>query len=187
MLVVVIASLLAASSCSAQQPLPALLQSFNIMNTRRNGSRLCPATQVMESARSEASTQIQSVLSNYVVPELNRRSLNRCPCGGPGEWRRIAHLNMSNPSQQCPPNWDLITSPLRSCGQSTTRSGACDSATFSSNGQSYSRVCGRVNAYQRGDPEAFSNIVGLSPGLENPYIDGVSITHGAPGNTSGHL
>ena len=44
-------------------------------------------------------------------------------------------------------------------------------------------MCGRVNAYQRGDPEAFSNnIVGRSPGLENPYIDGVSITHGAAGS-----
>ena len=58
----------------------------------------------------------------------------------------------------------------------------CDSVFFSTAGWSYSRVCGRVNAYQRGDPEGFSNITGTSPGLENAYLDGVSITHGPAGS-----
>ena len=101
----------------------------------RDEGHVCPAAEVMELARSECSSLIQSVLHDYVVPELSRRSssLNQCPCGGPGEWRKIAHLNMSDPNQQCPLNWTLITSPLRSCGQSTLSTGACDSATFSAN------------------------------------------------------
>jgi hypothetical protein len=37
-----------------------------------------------------------------------------------------------------------------------------------------------VVAYQRGDPEAFSN--GANHGLEVVYLDGVSLTHGAAGS-----
>ena len=49
-------------------------------------------------------------------------------CGGPGLWRRIAHLDMSDPDQQCPSNWRLITTPVRACG---CTSSACDSAVAS--------------------------------------------------------
>ena len=106
-----------------------------------------------------------------------------CPCGGPGPWRRIAHLNMSDPNQQCPHNWRLVTSPVRACGRSTSAGHSCDSAIFPSNGISYSRVCGRVNAIQRGSPDAFQpSIKGRNPGLEGVYIDGVSLTHGAAGS-----
>ena len=59
----------------------------------------------------------------------------------------------------------------------------CDSATFPANGLSYSRVCGRVNAYQKGIPGAFrSSITGHRAGLENTYMEGVSITHGNAGS-----
>ena len=85
---------------------------------------------------------------------------------------------MSDPEQQCPTNWTLITSPKRACGQTSSGSN-CDSVFFSTAGRSYSRVCGRVNAYQRGDPEGFSNITGTSPGLD---LDGISITHGPAGS-----
>ncbi len=39
-------------------------------------------------------------------------------------------------------------------------------------------MCGRINAYQRGSTNAF--IFGNS--LEQVYIDGISLTHGAPGS-----
>ena len=52
---------------------------------------------------------------------------------------------------------------------------------FSRSGMSYLHVCERVN--QKGSPDAFdpSNL-GLEPGLEGVYIDGVSLTHGAAGS-----
>ena len=84
----------------------------------------------------------------------------------------------SDPNQQCPANWNPYTTPVRACGR-LTGGLACDSAIFSSNNQLYSHVCGRVIAYQRGDPEALNR---FSHNLEMPYIDGVSLTHGAAGS-----
>ncbi len=164
------------SSCFAQQPLPAVVPPVTVEGT---GSGVCPAAQEIGQARNSTKSAIRLALRDTVIPNLDRSS---CRCGG-SEWTRIAHLNMSDPSQQCPPNWLLVTNPQRACGQSTTRGGACDSAIFSANNKTYSRVCGRVDAYQRGDPEGFSNIdPGPGPGLEDVYIDGVSITHGAAGS-----
>jgi len=122
-------------------------------------------------------SEVESLLENSIATmELN------CPCGGPGFWTRIAHLNMSDSSQQCPPNWNLTTTPVRGCGRSTGN--GCDSAVFSSKGLPYSRVCGRVNVYQKGSTDGFGHylLVNKSVGLEGPYIDGVSLTHGPAGS-----
>ena len=44
-------------------------------------------------------------------------------------------------------------------------------------------MCGRINAFQRGTTDGFQNsVVGLNPGVEGPYLDGVSLTHGAAGS-----
>ena len=54
---------------------------------------------------------------------------------------------------------------------------------FLSNGASYSHVCGRINALQKGNVDAFFNSVD-SPrlGLEDAYVGGVSVTHGTAGS-----
>ena len=44
-------------------------------------------------------------------------------------------------------------------------------------GQSYTEVHGRMIAYQYASPDAFN--VG-SPGINGPYVDGISITYGSP-------
>ena len=98
-------------------------------------------------------------VESFVLSQYN------CPCGGPGQWTRIAHLDMSDPSQQCPSIWSLITTPVRGCGRSGRR--ACDSVTFPSTGQSYSHVCGRVTAYQSGRPNAFNPGVLIQPSVLN--------------------
>ena len=137
----------------------------------------CPSAEVTEQARNSTKEEIRSILSDTVVPILGR-----CPCGGPGQWCRIAHLNISDPDQQCPSYWQPITTPVRGCGRSSISHETCNSAVFPPNGSSYSNVCGRVNAVQKGVPDAFySSIRGRNPGLEGVYIDGVSLTHGAAG------
>ena len=107
-----------------------------------------------------------------------------CGCSSTGGWTRVAHLNMSNPSEQCPGEWTLQTyssEPRRLCGGVRSGTG-CASAMYSTYGINYSHVCGRVIGYEFGAPDAFS------PAIENPsvtidgnYVDGVSLTHGSPG------
>ena len=76
-------------------------------------------------------------------------------CDGEGGWTRVAYLNMSDPSQQCPPELrPYNVSGVRGCGRHLSTSASCDSVTFSTNGISYSQVCGRVIGYQWGSPDA---------------------------------
>ena len=162
-----------------QDSLPVQLPQVDIEG-RNDGT--CPSAEVTEQARHSTKEEIRSILRDTVVPILDRTSIHgRCSCGGPGQWRRIAHLNMSDPNQQCPSNWRLITTPVRGCGR--TNNNICNSAVFPSHGSSYSRVCGRINAVQKGSTNAFEpSIEGRNPGLEGVYIDGVSLTHGPAGS-----
>ena len=182
LLTIYIALLFLAHSGIAQQQdsLPVRLPQVDIEG-RNNGT--CPSAEVTEQARNSTKEEIRSILRDTVVPLLDRTSIyGRCPCGGPGQWHRIAHLDMSDPNQQCPSNWRLVTTPVRGCGRLNNNNN-CNSAVFPSNGSSYSRVCGRINAIQKGAPDAFNpSIQGRNPGLEGVYIDGVSLTHGAAGS-----
>ena len=97
-------------------------------------------------------------------------------CGEREAMTRIAYLDMTDPFHSCPPAWREVTSPKRTCARGTDRPG-CDSAVFSANGYRYSRVCGRIRAYQCGTPNAFDSGSSL---INDHYIDGVSITHSDP-------
>ncbi len=102
-----------------------------IVTTNENGS--CPTAEMQMATRDRILAEVQSLLrgDNNTQP---------CPCAGSGPWRRIAHLNMSDPNEQCPPNWRLVNTFGRACGQSVAES--CNSsAVFPSNGRAYSRVC----------------------------------------------
>ena len=93
-------------------------------------------------------------------------------------WMRLAALNMEDMDQTCPGQWSESTDPdhnIRACGRSRTEEQVA-SATFSTTGISYSRVCGRITAYQFGATEAFTT--DQTATLSDPYVDGVSITYG---------
>lgn len=100
---------------------------------------------------------------------------------GPGEWHLVAYLNTSNPSQQCPSRsaWrEYSGNQFRACGRPSSTI-ASSPATFYSTNRQYSEVCGGVTAYQVGSPDGF---LSSSIGINNGYIDGVSITYGSPRN-----
>ena len=154
-------------------------------------SHTCPTDDAIAQAKNDTRAVINSILRDTVVPGLGACSSSTnqppCACGGSGQWTRIAFLNMSDPAQRCPTYWNLTTAPVRGCGRSSAAAHTCDSAAFSSNGRYYSRVCGRINAYQRGSPDAFDPSIrgwgsNPNPGLEDAYIDGVSLTHGTAGS-----
>ena len=160
-----------------QDSLPARLPQVEI-DGRDVGT--CPSAEVTEQARNGNKEEIHSILRDTVVPILDP-IIGRCPCGGPGQWRRIAHLNMTDSNQQCPSNWRLITSPSRGCGR--LNDNTCNSAVFPSSGSSYSRVCGRVNAIHRGTPDAFFPFYREGNNrIDSVYLDGLSLTHGSAGS-----
>ena len=96
-------------------------------------------------------------------------------------WVRVANLNMTDPNQQCPGNLQLsyTNQSIRLCGRSTDY--GCDSVTFTTYGVQYQQVCGRVRGYQFGTPVTFYMYACPPPcTINDPYVDGVSITHGSP-------
>ena len=97
-----------------------------------------------------------------------------------GGWRRVAELDMTNSSQQCPsPLRQRNDNNTRTCGTDPNRD--CSSLSFPTDSLSYSKVCGKVIAYQIGSPDSFSDLgVGGSNDIDTNYLDGVSLTHGSP-------
>ena len=133
-----------------------------------NGSRSC-APQIethIERLQKDISEGIQNIIMPLLYP-LN--------CG-PGQWHRLAYLNMSDPSQLCPSTWrEYSSSGLRACGRQ--HSFSCSSVNYSSNGLQYSKVCGQIVGYQLGSTDVFDDV---QVDIDSAYVDGVSITHGHP-------
>ena len=76
-----------------------------------------------------------------------------CGCGG--GWTRIAYLDMSDSTEECPPGFKLYQSGgVRACGKQSSSGPGCQSVKFPSNGINYTQVCGRVVGYQHGSPNA---------------------------------
>ena len=99
-------------------------------------------------------------------------------CGSGGGWTRLAYLDMSDATQNCPSGFRLYQSGgVRACGRPVTNSSSCVSVQFPSNFISYSQICGRVTGYQYGSTDAVSESVN---NINSYYVDGVSITRGSP-------
>ena len=97
---------------------------------------------------------------------------------GAGLWYPLAHLNMTDPSQQCPSAWrDVTIEGIRVCARPNSPAGSCPGVLYHASYR-YSKVCGRVIGYQFGSPDAFKNGVIYRFTIDEAYIEGVSITHG---------
>ena len=78
--------------------------------------------------------------------------------GVTGGWMRVAGLDMTNSSHQCPSGLRQRTdSGKRTCGIDSTSVAICSSVVFPINDLRYSQVCGKIIAYQFASPDAFSN------------------------------
>ena len=102
-------------------------------------------------------------------------------CDSKGGWMRVAYLNMSDSTENCPPGFRLYDeNGVRACGRpESSPVDYCQSVKFPSYSISYSQVCGRVTGYQYGSPNAIDPR-GQTNDLNAAYIDGVSLTHGNP-------
>ncbi len=92
-----------------------------------------------------------------------------------GGWMRVANIDMTNTSQQCPSGFKQTSSPKRVCTL-----GSSFSTSFSVHQVEYSRVCGRVVGYQYRRPIAFHYTQYINyNNIDNfNYVSGVSLTHG---------
>ena len=101
-------------------------------------------------------------------------------CGSGGGWTRLAYLDMSDATQNCPSGFRLYQSGgVRACGRTDSGAG-CVSVQFPSNGISYSQVCGRVVGYHYGHPDALGSSNTGHNNISSYYVDGISITRGSP-------
>ena len=127
---------------------------------------VCPSQQDTNDALSQIGADVRTML---------RDALDKLtPCGSSG-WTRVAFLNMSDLSENCPSPWQLYTSPRRACGKGGGP--GCGGVTYTTDGLTYNEVCGRVLAFPRSTVQAFR---GGQRSIDTYYVDGVSVTHGSP-------
>ena len=131
----------------------------------------CPSLQERERVQAEISAEVREILSGAVSS-----------CNGSPGWRRVGFVNMTDTSQDSPPGLNLTSHSIRSCGSSHHTPQDCSSTTFSVSGQVYSQVCGRIKAYQYGATVSFNQHFFSMHGIEQSYVVGVSLTHGAAGD-----
>ena len=134
--------------------------------TYGNGQETCLSTEQRNIALQKMKDNVYQYLSNGSI-------LPQC---GEGIWYRVAYLNMTDPSQQCPSAWrEYNTSQFRACGRPLSRGASRPSQIFPISHQ-YSKVCGRVIGIQVVSPDAFHSVQDIN----ESYMDGVSITRGSP-------
>jgi len=130
----------------------------------------CPSSQERERVREEITMEVRHLLNEYMYS-----------CNGSPGWKRVVLLDMSDPTQDCPPGLVLSSDPpisVRSCRSSENTTYSCDSTIFNVSGE-YSQVCGRIKAYQYGLTYAFYTFG--RDNIDELYVTGVSLTHGAVG------
>ena len=120
---------------------------------------------------------ILSSMNNNIIETLTE--LVTVPQCGDGLWYQVAYLNMNDSTQECPFNWMEGSTPsVRGCGRPTSTGASCSGEYFSTGSLQYSKVCGRVIGYQNGSTDSFNK--GSPHSIDEPYVDGVSVTHGVP-------
>ena len=128
----------------------------------------CPPMEERERARNE----IHQIVNSAILATI---------CNGTPGWRRVAFINMTDTSYNCPNGLNLTSYSKRTCGVSHTTRRGCSSTTFSVGGLPYSRVCGRIRGYQFKATGAFWSYAYENQGIDGYYVDGLSLTHGGAG------
>ena len=136
---------------------------------RSHNTGECSSVEDRERARSEISQAVKAIIA-----------ANSTVCNGTPGWRRVAFINMTDTSYNCPTGLNLTSYSKRTCGRAHTTNGYdCSSTAFSVGGLSYSQVCGRIRGYQFGGTGAF---ISGRLGVDDVYVQGVSLTHGVNGS-----
>ena len=112
----------------------------------------CENDQETCSSTEQRNIALQKVIGNVYQYLSNGSILPQC---GEGIWYRVAYLNMTNSSQQCPSAWrEYNTNQFRTCGKPISSVASRPSQIFPIS-RLYSKVCGRVIGIQVASPDAF--------------------------------
>ena len=150
--------------------LPVLLSP---VNTSETGScKSLPSTPKLAEIKESLRSQVNPYLTTRYGPLRN--------CGGPG-WIKVVSVNMSDSNSSCPAGFRLRNSPVRSCGRQGNAK--TTTATFSV-GESYSHVCGRMTAIQKGSTDGFGPFY-FDTDVSH-YMDGITIRYASAFN-KGHI
>jgi hypothetical protein len=116
---------------------------------------------------------IQATVSNILQNTVT--SLPEC---GEGRWFHV--VNFVAASDGCPSPWVLQNiDGASACGRASSSVGSCDSVFFPAGGLSYSKVCGQIAGRAILSPDGLEG-VSMTSEIDQPYVDGVSITHSMP-------
>ena len=101
-------------------------------------------------------------------------------CGGvTGGWTRVADMDFQTGAGSCPDGFkERDVNGTIACGINSSVA-ACPSVLFDADLIPYSKVCGKVLAYQYRTAEAFNRSIDLSITIDSYYVDGVSLTYGS--------
>ena len=173
---ILVTAALHAISCSQVQSY-ALTIRHTVLQPNRSFPYSCLTAEERESALLSQKRSILYILNQSVG--VNKLTVPQC---GDGLWTRIAYLNMSDSTQECPSNWTEISSPVRTCGRPTSSGPSCPSVLFSTGSLQYRRVCGRAIGFQDGSADAFRRAGGQADSytmsVDSFYVDGLSVTYG---------
>ena len=154
----------------------------NTVFISQRDTEVCP-TKILHYARETLRSEMRNLIQDSVEALIEMRS-RVCECGYAGAgWRRVVFLNITNTDQNCPGEWQLITSPRRTCRRAWRVNSGCSLAAFSTDGVSYSDVCGRIIGYQYGSTDALygpthGRLLDQASINYSLYDGGVLITHG---------
>ena len=170
-----------------------LREDLNVLNDSVSNRSVC-----LQENKEQTTTELADFQNNFKISQANHSSQlkkiqdditylkiihGQHTCGGTGGWRRVVYLDMTNPSTTCPSGWQLTGYSKRTCGRATEGTNTCDSATFPIRGGEYTRICGKIWAYQYDSTDAFwAYHEGRITTIDGAYVDGVSVTHGTPRN-----
>ena len=157
----------------------------DVLKEKGLGARNNPATscKAIKELNPNAASGTYYIYGNSGVVQVYCDMGNNVCGGESGGWMRIGGLDMNQSGESCPSPSEKVKG-RRLCEATIGSSGGCSNpATFDTHGIRYSRVCGRIRAYQRGSTDGFASPIKEKKGvrgvsIDGAYVDGISLTHG---------
>ena len=102
------------------------------------------------------------------------------PFNGEPGWLKVADFDMRRAHEECPYNFNVVYHQNLTLCAKSVRGKGCQSVTYPLHGVPYQRLCGRASAFQVGTNNAFHRFQCEHCTIDDPYVDGLSITYDYP-------